>query len=200
MSEEQDKEGGAPPKLIVIVVVVVAIAVVVFLVVGNKSDFIPTGPGVESIDVTLKDLDGNVSKLSDYKGRVVFLNLWATWCEPCEDEMPSMQIMYEAFKNKGFVILAVSIDSAGDAPKIREFQDKYGLTFPIFHDTTRKIKEQYKTTGVPESFIIDQNGIIAEKVMGPRDWDNTYSVKMIVDLLDNGPRTPDAYSSKKSHY
>lgn len=198
MSEEQDKEGGAP-KFIVIPIVVVVIAVVVFLVIGNKSDFVPTGPGVASIDIPLKDLDGNVTKLSDYRGKVVFLNFWATWCEPCEEEMPSMQIMYEAFKNRGFVILAVSIDSGSDEP-IREFIDKYGLTFPIFHDPKGKSKERYKTTGVPETFIIDQNGIIAEKVMGQRDWDNPYSVKMILDLLDNGPRTADAYTSKKEHY
>jgi peroxiredoxin len=94
-------------------------------------------------------------------------------------------------------MVGISVDKE-DTDVIQEFVDEYGLTFPILHDRKGRIKEAYKTTGVPETYIIDQNGVIAEKVMGARKWENAYSIRTILDLLDNGPRTPEAYRSKKS--
>ncbi len=195
MSEVDEKESGSP-KIIVIAVVVIAVAIVVFMVTMKKGNYVPTAPGEPAIDFTLPDLEGKQYSLKDYRGKVVFLNFWATWCEPCKEEMPSMEIMYQAFQRRGFEIIAVSVDS-GDTSVVKEFQKEYGLSFPILHDKRGKIKERYKTTGVPETFIIDQNGIIAEKIMGTRDWNNAYNIKTILDLLDNGPRTPEAYRNAR---
>ena len=196
MSEEEGKEGGAP-KAIIIGIIVVVVAVVVFVVTSKKSDYVPTGPGVNSIDFTLPDLDGKEHTLSDYRGKVVFLNFWATWCAPCKEEMPSMQVLYETFKNRGLEIIAVSIDKDG-AEGVKEFVEAYGLTFTVLHDPRGKVKEKYKTTGVPETFIVDQNGVIAEKVWGTRQWEDAYSIRTILDLLDNGPRAPEAYREARS--
>lgn len=192
---DSEKEAGLP-KAAIIGFVVVVIAVVVFVVMGQKRSFEPVKPGTESIDFTLPDLKGNPVSLKDYRGKVVFLNFWATWCQPCKDEMPSMQALYTTLKGQPFEILAVSVDK--DGPEVvEEFVKKYNITFPVLHDRKGSVKEAYKTTGVPETFIIDQNGVIAEKVWGPREWSDQYSTVMIMDLLKNGPKKKESYATRK---
>jgi peroxiredoxin len=190
-------EGGLPkPVIAAIIVVIVVIAVIV--VMGQKVKFEPVGAGTEAQDFTLPDLDGKEVSLSDFRGKVVFLNLWATWCKPCEEEMPSMQQLYEDQEGKPFEIVAVSLDSEGPEV-VRKFVEKYNLTFVVLHDRKGRIKETYKSTGVPETFIIDQNGVIAEKVWGPRNWTREMSIKTILDLLQNGPGTAESYKRAKGH-
>ena len=192
----EEKEKGLPKAAIIGIIVVVVFAVV-FIVMGQKQRFAPVVPGSEALDFTLPDLKGKEVSLKDYRGKVVFLNFWATWCEPCKDEIPSMQALYERFEGEPFEILAVSIDS--DAPEVvEEFAKGYGVTFPVLHDRKGRIKEMYKTTGVPETFIVDQNGVVAEKVWGPRDWTSPISIMTIKDLLENGPKPGEAYKKKKS--
>lgn len=117
----------------------------------------------------LPTLHGGKIRLSDYRGKVVFINFWATWCATCEVEMPSMQKLYDRFKGKGFEMLTISVDK--DPEKIPEFMQKYNLNFPVLLDPEEEIaKKVYKTTGVPETFIVDQQGIIRHKAVGPRDW------------------------------
>jgi peroxiredoxin len=195
LDREIAKEKGLPLPVIAVVAVVIAIIVVV-IVMGQKQKFEPVVAGSDIIDFTLPDLEGNERKLSDYSGKVIFLNFWATWCKPCAEEMPSMQKVYEQFEGKPFEIVAVSVDSE-PASTVAEFVETYGITFPVLHDRSGKIKETYKTTGVPETFIVDQNGVVAEKVWGPRDWLEPASLKVINDLLENGPKPRDAYRKKK---
>lgn len=197
LDKEIEKEKGLPTAAIVGVVVVIA-AVVVYIVMTQKQKFEPVVAGSQAIEFTLPDLDGYSKSLSDYKGKVVFLNFWASWCDPCKEEMPSMQALYEELAGAGssFEIVAVSVDSES-AEVVREFTDSYGITFPILHDRKGKIKEIYKTTGVPETFIIDQNGYVAEKVMGPRDWSSPAATYTIRDLIQNGPKRPESYKRKK---
>ena len=107
--------------------------------------------------------------LADFKGQVVLLNIWATWCGPCVEEMPSMQKLHQELKDEKFVILAVSIDESG-AKVVLPFMEKHKLTFPALVDSAGTLKSLYQTTGVPESFIIDKKGNIVEEVIGPRDW------------------------------
>ena len=125
--------------------------------------------GVPAPEFTLPGLDGNMVKLVDYKGKVVLLNIWATWCPPCVEEMPSMEKLYQELKDEDFQILAVSIDVSG-GNVVAPFMKKHKLSFPALTDTQGTLKSLYRTTGVPESFIIDKDGIIAEKIIGPRDW------------------------------
>ncbi|MBE9531507.1 MAG: TlpA family protein disulfide reductase [Proteobacteria bacterium] len=193
----EEKEEGGGTKIIVAVFVVIAVAVVIGIVVyGGKQGFTPTNAGSSSLDFTLPDLEGKQVNFSEYKGKVIFLNFWATWCEPCKEEMPSMQILYDTFKRRDFVVVAVSVDS-GKVGVVKEFVDDHKLTFPVLHDRRGKVKESYKTTGVPETFIIDQNGIIAEKVWGTRNWDDPHAIRTILSLLDNGPGTPESYKTRR---
>jgi len=185
----ESKKGS---NLIAVLVVLAAVTVVLFFVLSQKQRFTPVVAGNKAPDFTLPDLKGNPVSLNGFKGKVVFLNFWATWCKPCEEEMPSMQLLYNALKsqNQPFEIVAVSIDSEGPEV-VRKFIERYNITFTVLHDRNGRIKDTYKTTGVPETFIIDQSGIIAEKVWGPRDWRTRDSVKTIMDLLENGPTPPE---------
>ena len=186
----ESKKGS---NLIAVLVVLAAVTVVLFFILSQKQRFTPVVAGNKAPDFTLPDLKGNPVSLNGFKGKVVFLNFWATWCKPCEEEMPSMQLLYNALKsqNQPFEIVAVSIDSEGPEV-VRKFIERYNITFTVLHDRNGRIKDTYKTTGVPETFIIDQRGIIAEKVWGPRDWRTRDSVKTIMDLLENGPTPPES--------
>lgn len=125
--------------------------------------------GMPAPAFTLAGLDGNMVSLDDYKGKVVLLNIWATWCPPCVEEMPSMEKLYQELEDEEFEILAVSIDASG-SKIVTPFMKKHNLSFPALTDTQGTLKNLYQTTGVPESFIIDKGGIISEKIIGPRDW------------------------------
>jgi len=127
------------------------------------------GKGVPAPNFTFPNLGGKMVSLADYKGKVVLLNIWATWCPPCVEEMPSMEKLHQELKDEGFEILAVSIDVSG-AKAVLPFIKKHKLSFPALTDNKGAIKSLYQTTGVPESFIVDKDGIIAEKIIGPRDW------------------------------
>ncbi|HZX36421.1 MAG TPA: TlpA disulfide reductase family protein [Thermodesulfobacteriota bacterium] len=190
MNEKQEGKKGVNP--VAIIIVAVSVAIVLIAVFAKKSNFELVVAGTQAIDFELPDLDGKERSLGEFKGKVVFLNFWATWCKPCEDEMPSMQQLHAALQGKPFEIVAVSIDKDGPEA-VREFVKKYGVTFTVLHDRKGRIKELYKTTGVPETFIIDQNGVIAEKVMGPRDWTKMSNISAIAELLQNGPKDPASY-------
>lgn len=120
-------------------------------------------------DFTLPTLEGNPVRLSNYGGKVVFLNFWATWCPPCRQEMPSMESLYQRLKGRDFQMLAVSIDTKG-ADRVQSFVATYGLTFSVLLDSNKKVYRLYGLTGVPETFIINKKGDILLKIIGPRDW------------------------------
>jgi peroxiredoxin len=142
-------------------------------------------------DFTLRDLHGRTVQLSALHGKVVFVNIWATWCQPCIDEMPTIQRLYDRLHAQGLEVLAVSLDPLGEqvvAPFMRDYQ----LTFPALLDTTSSVERLYGTTGVPESFIVDKRGILVDKVVGPRDWSHPQIITMFERLLaapDTAPQT-----------
>jgi thiol-disulfide isomerase/thioredoxin len=125
---------------------------------------------------------GDSTSLAAYRGKVVLLNVWATWCEPCRVEMPSMQRLQQALGGGDFVILAVSIDETGPEV-VRLFQRQFGLTFTILQDRSRAIERIYQTTGVPESFVINRDGLIVKKVIGAHAWDAITEQELIRRLL-----------------
>lgn len=114
---------------------------------------------------------GDTVSLADYKGEVLLLNIWATWCKPCEAEMPSMQRLHEELGPAGVRVLAVSVDAGKPGPVHEWVQDRR-LTFDILHDASGRIERIYQTTGVPESFVIDREGVIVKKVIGALPWDH----------------------------
>jgi len=125
---------------------------------------------------------GNVVNLSDYKGKVVLLNFWASWCFPCRKEMPSMQELYQIFKDRNFEILAVNLDKFGKE-KVLSFVSNYGLTFPILLDEDMKTALSYEVRNIPTSYIIDKEGIIKEKIIGEKHWTEPEIVNKIETLM-----------------
>lgn len=124
-------------------------------------------PDFEAVNVATGDTVG----IDAFAGEVVLLNIWATWCAPCEAEMPSMQRLHDEMSPDGLRVVAVSVDT-GDPDKVREWIDERELTFTVLHDPTGDIEQLYQTTGVPESFIIDRRGIIVKKIVGAIEWDH----------------------------
>ena len=144
--------------------------------------FSPLKIGLPAPDFMFPGLDGKMVRLSDYQGHVVLVNVWATWCPPCVDEMPSMERLYREFKGEKFEILAVSIDALGEKV-VAPFMKKYNLSFPALMDPDGTIKTLYHTTGVPESFIVDQEGILIKQIIGPRDWAKPEIIGFFRNLL-----------------
>ena len=121
--------------------------------------------------------------LEDYRGQVVLLNVWATWCLPCRVEMPSIEKLYEAYAPKGLKIIAVSIDDPGTDQQIRDFAKSFGLHFEILHDPKNVITEDYQLGGYPETFVLGRDGIIRKKVMEATDWNSPENRALIERLL-----------------
>jgi len=121
--------------------------------------------------------------LADYKGQVVLLNIWGTFCLPCRDEMPAIEKLHQALGPKGLKVVAVSMDDPGFENKIRAFVKELGLTFQILYDPSGKITNDYQTTGVPETFVIARDGVIRKKVIGASDWNSASNRALIAQLL-----------------
>ena len=140
-------------------------------------------PGVEAPDFNAVNLvTGDSVTLADYRGEVVLLNLWATWCGPCRWEMPSMERLYQELGPAGLRIVAVSVDQvSGD--QVMEFVNELGLTFDILHDRSGQIEIDYQATGLPETVIIDRQGVIVHKAIGPVEWDEPVQQARLRRLL-----------------
>ena len=144
---------------------------------GNAQESLNPAPTFE-----LPDINGKKISLSDFKGKVVLLNFWATWCDPCKAEMPSLNNLYAAFKNEGFVVLAVSIDPS-EKP-VKSFVSEKGVSFPVLMDPEKEVYfDQYAVFAMPTSFLIDRKGMIAEKFMGERVWDSQEIKDKVVSVL-----------------
>jgi peroxiredoxin len=183
--------GEAQPRrnfqLVMTILLVLIASVVLIIFLRDERDSTlettsPIQPGVEAPDFTFSDLNGVEVSLAAYRGKVVLVNIWATWCPPCRQEMPSMQRLYEKFKGENFEILAVSIDSEG-REAVAPFMRKMNLTFPALLDPGETIRPLYGITGVPESFIIDKKGIVVEKIIGPANWATPEVFLFFKDLI-----------------
>jgi len=158
-----------------------------------RDRYLPVEVGTRAPNFTVTDLSGAPVSLDDLRGEVVLLNIWATWCAPCREEMPSMQRLHDRFVDRGFRVVAVSIDSdtgARFSPRtgvddVRSFVQQYGLTFDTWWDPAGDIQRLYRTTGVPESFVVDRDGSIVKKVIGATDWDSEANRDLIRMLLEH---------------
>src|SRR5207245_505593 len=186
---ERVKVRGFRRRLIVTVGGLVILALAFGVVWLQSSKYEPLIVGMTAPDFGLPDLQGKTQRLSDYRGKVVFLNFWATWCKPCKEEMPSMQVLWENLKNQDFMMLAVSMDRVTTTKDIPSFVESLKLSFPILTDSWGQTDNRYKLMGVPETYIIDQNGVLREKVIGPRDWTRPESLETIVQLLQKQPKS-----------
>jgi peroxiredoxin len=141
--------------------------------------------GAAAPDFQLWDLNGNPVTLSGYRGKVVFINFWATWCGPCRVEMPAMEALYREFGRREFEILAVSTDQQGVAVT-RPFRDALGLTFPILHDSDFRVGVAYGARTLPMTFLVDRRGIITHRIFGARDWQSPEG-RQLIKMLLNAP-------------
>jgi cytochrome c biogenesis protein CcmG/thiol:disulfide interchange protein DsbE len=139
-------------------------------------------PEFRVVDLATND---TVSLRTLSKGHVTLVNIWATWCLPCQAEMPSMQRLYDSLGSRGFRIAAVSIDE-GDPIDVRNFAQGLQLTFDILQDRSTRIQETYQTTGVPESFLLDREGTIVKRVIGAHDWSSPVNRALVERLLAEG--------------
>lgn len=159
-------------------------------------EIFPVGIGTEAPAFTATDVAGADSgatrTLADYEGEVVLLNIWATWCAPCREEMPSIQALHDRYAARGLKVVAVSIDDAKGEQAIRDFAREFGLTFEILHEPTGDIQRAYQTTGVPETFIIGPDGVIQRKQVGHADWDSPANRALVAGLLGVPPDTTPA--------
>lgn len=186
MSRNEQKRPSRLPYALTLL----ALGVVVVLV-WSGSRQVEMIAGVDAPAFQATTLDGETVALSDYEGEVVLLNIWATGCAPCLQELPSMQRLHERIDHPEFHVVAVSVDApvgeracgflGGDVPM---WVDRLGLTFDILRDPVGEICETYGTTGLPESFLIGRDGRIYKRLAGATEWDADTYAEQIQRLLD----------------
>ena len=133
-------------------------------------------------DFSLRNLKGNYESLDSYRGQVVVLNFWATWCAPCRVEMPSFEKLYRRYRSEGVAVLAVTLDkNAG--PKIKSFVDEYELSFPILLDEKGEVERLYPSMTIPFTYVIDSEGRVVARVDGAKNWESNETFEAIEYLL-----------------
>jgi len=136
----------------------------------------PAGPSLRAGSVapefSLPVPGGPDVTLSALRGRVVFVNFWATWCAPCREEAPSLERLYQTLHNEGFEVLGISIDAEKDEAAVDTFKREFGLTFPIPRDPHQRVYAAYQVSGVPETLLVDRSGRVLERFVGPQNWDD----------------------------
>jgi cytochrome c biogenesis protein CcmG/thiol:disulfide interchange protein DsbE len=154
---------------------------------GSSGDSATVAAGNKAANFKLEALDGGTVTLEQLRGKVVFLNVWATWCGPCREEMPSMETLYDELRgNHDFVMLAVSQDTKGRAP-VASYVEKNGYHFKVLLDPDNSVSEAYEVSGVPETFIIDRQGRIVAHHMGAFDWSRPDVKDALRQLLESKP-------------
>jgi cytochrome c biogenesis protein CcmG/thiol:disulfide interchange protein DsbE len=165
-------------------------AIVAAMVLGAGA-LVKFGPRLEGVEVGKRAPDFkamniasgdsiSLHKASD--GQVTLVNIWATYCIPCRAEMPAMEKLFKELGPRGFRIIAISVDE-GSTKDVEAFVKEYGLTFDVLQDRSGDIQRVYQTTGVPESFLLDKNGVIVKKVIGEHPWSSPSNHRLVADLL-----------------
>lgn len=159
------------------------VAGAVWILVSGSRPEEPIQPGKPAPGFSLPALRGERSvSLESLRGHVVLVNFWATWCGPCEREMPAMERLYRELGDRDFELLAVSVDR--DREAVRAFRERLGLSFPILLDPEKRAASAYQTHRYPESYLIDRDGTLVARYVGPREWDAEAYVRRIRRLLD----------------
>ena len=174
-----------------VVVLLLAVLAAGVRLMGTSLDPVAVGSRAPRFEAAAVPPARGVRSLDDYRGKVVLLNVWATWCGPCRVEMPSIERLHREFAPRGLHVVAVSVDEAVSSAGVREFAQELGLTFEILHDSLRTIDKAYQLTGYPVTFIIDGEGVIRRKHLGALAWDSYPSRALVASLLgvEIGPDT-----------
>jgi thiol-disulfide isomerase/thioredoxin len=147
----------------------------------------PLDPSLAAPGFSLADMDGERHALADYRGQVILLNFWATWCPPCRHEMPAMERLYQHFRDKGFVVLAVNQWEDPDLVFAYTGELNVFPSFPILFDPQSTVSQDYGVKGLPTSFVIDRDGRLVYRAIGGRDFDHPEILQRIGDLLAESP-------------
>jgi peroxiredoxin len=144
-------------------------------------DVSPSGGDRLAPDFELPDLRGRRLRLQDLRGHVVLLNFWATWCGPCQEEMPAMERLARDFADRGLLVVAVNHEEAQAV--VADFVRDHGLTFPVLLDPDGGVAERYRVVGLPTSYVIDHKGVLVGSALGFRDWNSRAARGYVTDLL-----------------
>jgi peroxiredoxin len=174
---------------------VIAIAGLIVLGWTQRHRFVPVGEGTPAPEYSAETLDGREVSLASLRGRVVVLNVWATWCYPCVKEMPTLQHAYELLKDEGLEVVAVSVDApvgsvdpvGNPGGDVAAFVKEFGLTFTVLRDPQRKIDSTFALIGIPSTFVINKQGTIVRKVVGIENWDDEAHLSELRKLLAEKP-------------
>ena len=148
----------------------------------------PTLQGAQAPDFALKDSEGEIVRLSDYRGNLVFLNFWATWCGPCIEELPAMMELNQAFAGRRFEMLGISFDTSWD--DVNGYLDEHGFELSTVLDPGQSMRQEYRTTGVPETFLVDGNGTVVKKYIGAMPWSAPNMIAEVEGFLETVEKTP----------
>ncbi len=139
-------------------------------------------PPSRPVEFSLKDLSGDKVRISDFRGKIVFLNFWTTWCPYCRVEMPSMEKLHKKMKDKPFAMVAVDLQEPLSA--VKAFLERYKLSFTSLLDSKGTVGEQFGVRAIPASFLLDKSGRVIAKVTGPREWNGKQSVALFEYLVE----------------
>jgi cytochrome c biogenesis protein CcmG/thiol:disulfide interchange protein DsbE len=168
--------------IILVIIFVVGIAIAVLMVEHQYSPEIIT-IGSVAPDIELIDSNQNTLKLSELKGSVVLINFWATWCEPCIEELPSIETLFRHFSNNPrFQVITILFKD--DRQKALWYMKENGYTFPVYLNPDGSAAKKFKITGVPETFIIDKQGVLRDKMIGPEQWDSPVILETLNSLIN----------------
>jgi thiol-disulfide isomerase/thioredoxin len=145
------------------------------------------------VEIKLKDLNGRLVSLSEFRGKIVFLNFWTTWCFDCRIEMPHMEKLHQKFKNNDFAMVAINLQEP--ISQVKQFFKNYKLTFTALLDSDGEVGAHFMITAIPTTFILDKEGIILGKVMGPREWDSKKAFALFEHLTKRSVATTSSLRS-----
>jgi len=148
---------------------------------ARELDLIRPARPKQASDFSVSLLGGQTLELKGQRGKPMLINFWATWCAPCREEMPAMERLYLKHRERGFVLLAVSVDT--DAALVKPFLERYRLTFPVALDARMDLANTYGVRALPASFLIDRHGYLTALALGPRAWDNRAAHALVEAML-----------------
>jgi peroxiredoxin len=151
-------------------------------------------PAADPVEIQLNDQDGRPTRLSEFKGKIVFINFWTTWCLACVVEMPAMEKLHRKFKEKDFVMLGINLQESEST--VLKFFKEHQLTFTTLLDSTGEVGTAFRIRGIPTTFILDKNGVIIGRALGPRDWDSRDSLALFDYLTDSDVAGSNSKSTK----
>ncbi|MBC7896522.1 MAG: TlpA family protein disulfide reductase [Cytophagaceae bacterium] len=155
--------------------------------VGNAAPPVAVGAFAPDFKATEIGGTGQVKGIADYKGDVVLVNLWATWCVPCVTEMPSIQRLYDRFRDQGFRVVGIAVDDPPYAERVATFVRDHGLSFEILHEGSGMVEQDYRARGIPATYVIGRDGRIRVIRQGASDWDSEASRAVVAQLLRRDP-------------